>query len=103
MNCNMCGKALFAGDVLCSDCSEHLSVIPGLPTRLGYFVQHPEKLAELMAKGSCSDMVCKYHRKCQDLSEGGRAGEIEDSWCAKGALEYLLGPASDLMKGENPT
>ena len=101
MNCNMCGKSLVAGYVLCSDCSKNLSVVPGLPTRLGYYVQHPEDLARLLAVGSCSDMVCKYKQKCENLYNAGNVAEIDDSWCVEGALEYLLGPASDLMEGQN--
>ena len=88
MNCITCGKKIVAGYALCGECGKHLG--NGIAqTRLGHFVQHPEKLAEAIATGDSP--WCKTLEACVERIDSDDYDEKEqDEKCKACALAWLM-------------
>lgn len=71
MNCHICGKKMVAGHAVCGDCGKPLGDWIQR-TRLGYFVAHPEKLAEEIANGEpwCKLEECPWRCDFERETDG---------------------------------
>lgn len=86
MNCHVCGKKIVAGYALCGGCGHAIG--NGIEkTRLGYFVEHPEEFAKILANGA-DVAFCANRQECMDMLD--RDGDIPDEDCTKCALDWLM-------------
>ena len=84
MNCHVCGKKLVAGYALCGGCGEALG--DGIrQTRLGYFVQHPEKMVEELIHDA---PWCRNLEECLTLANRDEA--LDEEKCKKCCMDWLM-------------
>ena len=84
MNCHVCGKKIIAGYALCGECGHALG--NGIEqTRLGYFVQHPDRMVEELLHDA---PWCRNLAEC--ITAANRDEALDEEKCRKCCMDWLM-------------